>query len=157
MDTKDSRSAFDLPFALTLEEAPRPEDIGCVEAGLSAYNRLHAPDDGHRFLNVFVRTADGTRGGGLLGDTYWGWLYIRILWLDEKVRRQGLGERLLRAAEEEAVRRGCHHAHLDTMSFQALPFYEKQGYTVFGVLEDLPLGHRRIFLKKELAATGQGA
>jgi hypothetical protein len=36
------------------------------------------------------------------------------------------------------------------MSFQAQPFYEKQGYTVFGVLEDLPDGHKRIFLKKDL-------
>jgi GNAT superfamily N-acetyltransferase len=152
MDAKDSRQAF----ALALEEAPRPEDIGYLEAGLNAYNRLHAPADGHRFLNLFVRAADETLVGGLLGDTYWGWLYIRILWLDESVRRRGLGEQLLRAAEQEAMRRGCHHAHLDTMSFQALPFYEKQGYTVFGVLEDLPAGHRRIFLKKRLTLAEAG-
>jgi hypothetical protein len=40
--------------------------------------------------------------------------------------------------------------HLDTMSFQALPFYQKQGYTVFGILEDLPEGHRRYYLRKDL-------
>jgi hypothetical protein len=39
---------------------------------------------------------------------------------------------------------------LDTMSFQALDFYLKLGYTVFGRLDDLPEGHSRIFLKKAL-------
>jgi GNAT superfamily N-acetyltransferase len=151
MDTKVAPQLIPLPFALALEESPRPEDLRYIEAGLSAYNRQYAPEDGHRTLNIFLRAADQTLAGGLLGDTYWGWLYVRVLWLDERVRRQGLGEQLLQAAEQEALRRGCRHAHLDTMSFQALPFYEKQGYTVFGVLEDLPAGHSRIFLQKKLA------
>ena len=29
-------------------------------------------------------------------------------------------------AEKEAIRRGCHHVHVDTMSWQAPKFYEKQ-------------------------------
>jgi hypothetical protein len=36
------------------------------------------------------------------------------------------------------------------MSFQALQFYQKLGYTMFGVLDDLPEGSQRIFLKKDL-------
>jgi GNAT superfamily N-acetyltransferase len=85
-----------------------------------------------------------------VGGTYWGWLYVEILWLDARARGRGLGARLMAMAEQEAQRRGCRGAHLDTMSFQALPFYERMGYTVFGVLEDLPPGHRRYFLKKKL-------
>jgi len=53
-------------------------------------------------------------------------------------------------AEEEARRRGCHSVHLDTLSFQALPFYQKHGYAVFGALENHPVGHTRYFLKKKL-------
>ena len=151
MDAQVTHQPTASSFTLTLEEASRPEDIRCIEDGLSAYNRLYAPDDGHRFLNIFIRAADQTLAGGLLGDTYWGWLYVRVLWLDERVRRHGLGEQLLEAAEQEAVRRGCHHAHVDTMSFQAPLFYEKLGYAVFGRLEDLPAGHSRIFLAKKLA------
>ena len=123
-----------------------------IEVGLEAYNRLYAPPDNHRPLTITLRKADGTLVGGLLGETYWGWLYVRILWLAEHVRGRGYGSRLLAKAEQEAVRRGCRRAHLDTMSFQALPFYERNGYAVFGVLHDLPPGHSRYSLQKELPA-----
>jgi len=38
------------------------------------------------------------------------------------------------------------------MSFQALPFYSKHGYSIFAELEDVPAGsgHRRYSLKKRL-------
>jgi hypothetical protein len=54
--------------------------------------------------------------------------------------------------EEEATRRGCKYAYLDTLSFQARGFYEKHGYTVFGELAHFPPGHRKYFLKKDLLA-----
>lgn len=135
---------------ITIEKEPAEQDILAIREGLHAFNRLHAPDDAHQELVLLLRDPDGTLAGGLLGDTYWGWLYVGILWLEEKFRRQGHGTRLLAAAEEEARRRGCHHAHLDTMSFQSLPFYEKRGYRVWGALQDLPSGHSRIFLSKKL-------
>jgi hypothetical protein len=46
------------------------------------------------------------------------------------------------------------------MSFQALPFYLQAGYTVWGELVDMPVGHQRYFLQKALprgASDGQGA
>ena len=139
-------------LSISLEDTPALDDVRFVQQGLQTYNLLYAPDDGYKPLTLFLRSVDGTIFGGLLGETYWGWLHISILWLDETARRQGYGERLLALAEQEAVRRGCHAAHLDTMSFQALPFYEKNGYTVFGVLNDLPVGHSRYFMKKALGA-----
>ncbi len=78
------------------------------------------------------------------------WLYIDVFWLDESVRRQGWGEKILQTAEEEARGRGCHRVYLDTLDFQALPFYQKYGYSVFGVLDDFPLGHKRYYLQKAL-------
>jgi GNAT superfamily N-acetyltransferase len=135
---------------VTIEEAPDAEDVRAIEAGLEAYNSLYAPPLNYRPLTITLRTADGTLVGGLLGETYWSWLYVRILWLAEHVRGRGYGSSLLAKAEQEAVRRGCHRAHLDTMSFQALSFYERHGYTVFGVLHDVPPGHSRYSLQKEL-------
>ena len=140
-------------FNFIFKENPSPEEVRCIQEGLQEYNRAYAPEDYSQPLNIFIRTTPGKIVGGLLGITYWGWLYVSYLWLDENVRRQGLGERLLSMAEEEAIRRGCHHAHLETMSFQALHFYQKHGYTVFGELHDLPTGHSRIFLKKDLQAS----
>lgn len=135
---------------ITLTANPSDEDVKFVQDGLLAYNRQHAPDDGHQRIALFAKTDDARIIGGLLGDTYWGWMYISILWLDETVRGQGLGSQLLASAEAEARNRGCHHVHVDTMSFQALPFYEKYGYEVYGVLDDMPIGYKRYFLKKTL-------
>jgi GNAT superfamily N-acetyltransferase len=135
---------------ITVEENPSEQDVRAVREGLNGFNRLHAPEEVYRQMALFLREADGTVSGGLLGETYWGWLHVGILWLEEKKRGQGYGSQLLVAAEQEAVRRACRSVHLDTLSFQALPFYEKNGYSVFGVLDDLPMGHRRFFLFKKL-------
>ena len=56
----------------------------------------------------------------------------------------------MRRAEAEAMDRGCHHAHLATLDFQARSFYESLGYTVFGVLDDYPWPYKRFFMHKQL-------
>ena len=71
---------------------------------------------------------------------------MHLFFLPPDLRRQGLGAELLRRAEDEARARGCVGAHLDTFSFQARGFYEKQGYALFGTIPDCPPGHARFFL-----------
>ena len=135
---------------ITNEPSPQPDELATARAGLEAYNRQYAPDDAYEPLTLFVRDAHGTLVGGLLGVFYWSWLYVDILWLSEEIRAQGYGSRLLAEAERMAVERGCVGVQLDTMSFQALPFYERHGYTVFGALDNFPPGHRKYFLQKPL-------
>lgn len=137
-------------FRITSEPEAPEADTTFIRQGLRSFNNQFINDDGFQPLNLFLRREDGSIAGGLLGDVYWGWLHINILWVDAGLRRQGYGEQLLKRAEEEALKKGCRAVHLDTMSFQAKPFYEKFGYTVFGVLDDLPLGHQRIYLTKKL-------
>ncbi len=144
-------------YSMQLEDSPKAEDVQAVNEGLAAYNRRFAPGDGYQALTIFLRAQDGRLVGGLLGQTYWGWLHVDILWLDDSVQRMGYGSRMLATAEGEAVRRGCRHAHLDTLSFQALDFYLKLGYAVYGVLDDLPPGCQRYFLQKQLALEGEKA
>jgi GNAT superfamily N-acetyltransferase len=88
--------------------------------------------------------------GGVLGEVYWGWFYLDLLWVKEELRGRGYGHRLLEIAEDEARKRGAKHVYLDTFSFQAPDFYERHGYQVFGELEDFPTGHQRYFLRKDL-------
>src|SRR5690349_20217945 len=140
--------------AYTITQATTPDltDVERVRQGLFEYNQRHTGDDSYEPITLLVRDHTGTVVGGLLGSIYWGWLAVDILWLADEIRHQGWGSRLLHTAEQIAIAHGCHGAHLDTMSFQAPSFYEKHGYTVFGVLDDMPRGQRRYFLKKDLSS-----
>jgi GNAT superfamily N-acetyltransferase len=140
-------------YTFSFEESPVSDDVQVIRDGLNAYNLQFVPDAQYHPLNIFMRDSNGRVFGGLIGNTYWGWLYISLFWLDERARGDGNGRKMLRLAEQEALHRGCHHAHLDTLDFQAPAFYEKQGYCLWGTLNDLPVGHKRIFFWKELSAS----
>ncbi len=116
--------------------------------GINSYNRGRVPDDGYLPLSVFARSDDGQTIGGLLGETFWQWLHIELLWVEEQHRRHGLGTELLVATEAEAMRRRCTGAYVNTMDFQAPEFYLKHGYIEAGRIPDLPSGHSRIHLQK---------
>jgi GNAT superfamily N-acetyltransferase len=89
--------------------------------------------------------------GGLLGNIWGTWMHVHILWVAQVARGKGHASKMMQAAEEYALRRGCTGVHLETFSFQARPIYEKLGYTVFGELSDYPAGHSEFFMKKSLA------
>jgi GNAT superfamily N-acetyltransferase len=76
-------------------------------------------------------------------------MFVAALWVADGWRGRGVGGTLLAAAERHAAAAGCHSVWLDT--FQARDFYLKQGYTVFGALEDYPPGQTRSFLRKRIA------
>lgn len=142
----------DCPLPIEASGPRLAEDVDAVRRGLMAFNaRTLGPREPEVPLAFVVRDADGEVRGGVVGETRWGWLAVDLLWVDEALRGQGYGTRLMAAAEEEAVRRGCRHAYLDTIDFQARPFYERLGYRVFGEQTDFPPGHRRWFLQKRLA------
>jgi GNAT superfamily N-acetyltransferase len=128
-------------------EKPAWEIIG---GGLQDFNTRQAGDDRGQSLCYVLQTPDGEIGGGVIGSTYWDWLYIDLMWVREDMRGLGFGQRLLNLAEDKARERGARHAYLDTFSFQAPDFYRKSGYHEFGRLADFPAGHTRYFLTKEL-------
>ncbi len=126
-------------------------DAQALRDALIAYNRSQAGEPHFRELTIWLRDDQQRIVGGVIGSTYWGWLLVEFLWVDERLRGRGYGRLLLTTAEREAVRRGCRHACLETFSFQAPAFYAKLGYVVFGILDDFPDRHRRYSLKKDFA------
>ena len=130
--------------------SPSENEIAFVREALDRFNKNTVGDDCHSPLNIVEYDGDGNVIGGISGGTYWGWLYIDILWVDESHRKQRIGTRLLHEAESEAIHRGCHHVHVDTMSWQAPDFYKKHGYTVIGILPDIPSGNQKYLLMKAL-------
>ncbi len=121
-----------------------------IGGGLRDFNDQKA-GNGHAALLCFALYGpDQSILGGVIGETHWNWLFINLMWLSEGLRGRGFGHQLLAAAEAEGRKRGATHAYLDTFSFQAPEFYKKQGYQVFGVLDDFPPGHQRYYFVKQL-------
>lgn len=137
-------------YAVVSEESPDPEDIRLVSRGLLRFNGEAGKFTNYKDLYLFVKDAGGRAVGGLLGHTLGAWLHVGMLWLDESIRGKGYGSRLLEAAEEEALARGCRVAELMTFSFQAPEFYKKRGYVVFGELEEVGADHTAYFFRKYL-------
>jgi len=120
-----------------------------IVKGLIAYNRAAAGKFNHRPLTVTIRER-GEIVAGLSGETFWGWMFVSLLWVSDACRGHGYGSALMDTAETEARSRGVRNVYLDTFSFQAPEFYKKLGYREFARLDEFPPGHRRIWLTKAL-------
>ena len=129
---------------------PSEKEIEFVSSALAKFNDEKVGPDNHELLNIVEYDESRNVIAGILGGTYWGWLHIDILWVDENHRNAGLGSKLLHAAEEEAKKRGCHSVHVDTMSWQAPDFYKKSGYKIISELDDIPAGNKKFHLIKDL-------
>ncbi len=127
-----------------------PDLIDAVKQGMRQHTESCVPWEEYQELTVVARADDGQVIGAALGETGRTWLHLSVVWVDEANRGRGVGKRLVEAMELEARRRGCCKVYLDTFSYQAQPFYEKLGYVVFGILEDYPPGHQRVYMRKRL-------
>lgn len=136
--------------AIQLTDSPAPGDLEDLKKAVVVFNSQAHAYERIRPVACFQRDHNSTLIAGASGYTWWGWLAVEYLWVTEELRRSGLGAAMLRAVEEEARERGRHGAWLDTFSFQARPFYERQGYVQFGELGHFPMGGLRHFLWKRL-------
>jgi GNAT superfamily N-acetyltransferase len=105
---------------------------------LDAHNFAAVGRDDLRELTVRVDD-DGELVAGASGWTWGTCAGLGMLWVDERVRREGWGGRLLAAAEDVARERGCRQLLVSSFTFQAPDFYRRHGYTEFARSPDLPV------------------
>ena len=129
---------------------PNKNEIEFVNNALEKFNNMHVGPDNHLLLNIVEYDENQNVIAGILGGTYWGWLHIDILWVDENFRSKKIGSRLLIAAENEAKKRGCHSVHVDTMSWQSPEFYKKHGYELISEHDNIPNGYKKFHFIKRL-------
>lgn len=153
------KKARDIAFAPRADEASVAIDYAetddaitrrTASDGILAFNAALMGPHHIRSLRFTLRRG-GQVIGGLVGRTAYSRLFVELLFVPEELRGRGMGERLLAMAEEEALRRGCTSAWLDTFNPAAKAFYEKRGYRVFGTMTDYPNGHARHFMEKRFA------
>ncbi len=140
-----------LPIIDIVAADPDADGLKALSKTLAAFNAAQTGlSDYDPDFAIYIRDPD-TREivGGLYATDGYGWAFVKYLVLPQRYRGTGLGSRLMEEAEKIARDRGYVGIWLDTFEFQAKPFYEKLGYTVFGALEGIPGAIPRYFLKKE--------
>ena len=140
---------------LRLRRSARKNSMRIEELVLDYYLKLVPIKEGFKKEEETVCKKIIDKEGNIIGGCtgyiyYWGCMYIDDMWVEEKYRREGLGSQALQAVEKVAEARGCHLIWLGTWDFQARPYYEKHGYTVFSTMHDCPVGHTDYNLFKRL-------
>ncbi|WP_342542983.1 GNAT family N-acetyltransferase [Paenisporosarcina sp. FSL H8-0542] len=129
------------------------DDKNHINNELYKYNLAHFPEDlrgRYEQINLFLKDENGLVRGGLLGEVCWNWLEIHTLIVDEETRKFGYGSKLLMEVEQIALEKKCDFIKVDTLSFQALDFYKKNGYQVFGSIDNVGREFTHYYLKKDL-------
>jgi ribosomal protein S18 acetylase RimI-like enzyme len=148
-----STESFGVPPNLRVqaEEKAPPADVQAIMRRITEHTKAKAGGMDWRPVNVFLRQDDGAPRGALLGWTLWSCFYVDTLWVDQDLQGRGYGRQLMEAGEAVGRERGCAVAAVDTFNFQALEFYQKLGYSIFGRLPGFARGMERFYLTKVLA------
>lgn len=139
----------DLNFVVT-EGDPKPEDFQALSSGLLAHHASQGHPRTWQKYNIFLKDKSDKAYAGVIVTFMWNGMHIDSLWVDESVRKQGWGTKLMELVEDEARKRGCTIAYTDTFSWQAIDFYEKIGYTLYGKLEGFPENNSLSYYSKRL-------
>jgi ribosomal protein S18 acetylase RimI-like enzyme len=134
---------------LTKPLPPEDSDFEALKAGLTEFNESFTGPVFREKISSFVKDDSGKIVGGILGEINWGWLHIQGLWVDQSLRKGGWGTKLLSQMEDYALSKDTTNIRLETTTFQALDFYIKSGYSVFGELANMPPGYTSYFLQKQ--------
>ena len=131
-----------------------PDLARVLDAHIYTFNVEATGLDDGRGLTLRAEDAAGGLAAGLSGWTWGRCGYVDVLWVAPEHRGQGLGTRLMDAAEAEASARGCTRMVLSTHTFQAPDFYRRRGYVETGRTPDYPEGHGQVHLTKPLGDGG---
>ena len=136
-------------YQMIIDHHPSQSDNDVVRNGIINFNDNFL-EYKSKSLSVFLKDDEKKIRGGILTWIDLESMYIEILWLEEKLRHQGYGSKLLAIIEKEATEMGCHYVTVDTFAFQAEGFYLKNGYERIGEIKNYIRQYSRIFFKKEL-------
>jgi GNAT superfamily N-acetyltransferase len=137
-------------FAWVVNERPNDRDVLELKQHLRADNMARANSQDGYGIAIFLRDKQHQMVAGISGWLWGECLEIDYVWVQETLRGQGIGKRLLVTIEEAAIERGCRRITLETFSFQAPEFYQKLGYNIFGVIEGFGNRFRKFYMQKGL-------
>ena len=128
------------------------EHLEFLDKGLDKFNHAYIPVKQLKDFGFFCKDGDRIIGGvnGVLNVGYWA--KIDMFYVDDEFRGRDIGTRLMNEVEKFARQNLCIGIYLSTWDWQAKGFYEKMGFSVFGVLNNSPkVGSTKYEMKKEFA------
>ena len=117
-------------YSIQATSDPNPNDVQWLCDGImgnAQYIKGHSPVE---FFGFFLRDDQGSLHGGLNGDILYGGMYISQLFIEDSLRSQGYGSKLMQKAEALAKEKNCNFVSVNTMDFEALEFYKKHGFYI---------------------------
>ncbi len=90
-------------YKLVHIEKPEESAWGIIGRGLATFNKEQAGDNQFERLCYAIQTPGEEIVGGILGEVYWGWLYIDLLWVKEELCGQGYGYQVFGELEDFPV------------------------------------------------------
>lgn len=110
-------------YHLTIHESIDEETEKLLFDGLNQHGKETKGMHPIELFAISVQDDAGQTVGGAKGQTYYGCLYVDILWIKKEARGCGLGTRLMQKAESIGKATGCSFATVNTMDWEALGFY----------------------------------
>jgi GNAT superfamily N-acetyltransferase len=107
---------------ILVDHNPSQADNDAVREGLVTDYERKMNTTRDKEFSVFLKNDSGEILGGIQAQFDTESVYLETLWVDQKLRNQGYGTKLINAAEQEAVKHGCVFSTLDTWDFQAEGF-----------------------------------
>ena len=125
----------------TIRDKHDPAEIKLLSDGLTQHAASVGVPADLADLGIFAQNTAQEVMGGLIAQVGWAFCYVKLFWVHESLRRQGIGRKLMDMAEEQALKRRCHTMAVDTYNYQGPDFYPKLGFGEFGRIDGL--GHDR--------------
>jgi ribosomal protein S18 acetylase RimI-like enzyme len=101
-------------------------------------------------FSIFIKDQKQNILGGISGTTFYGSLYVDSLWISSSLRNQGWGTKLMQEAEKVGKERGARFVTVNTMDWEALPFYQRLGYSIEFTREGYDKNSKMFMLRKAL-------
>jgi ribosomal protein S18 acetylase RimI-like enzyme len=130
------------------------EEVRMIDYGIVEFNSkkvTFTQEPAFEDVDRTVKDLEGNIIGGIFARIYcWNILNICGLWINEQYIKEGLGSILLKEVENIAKEKCCYLSHLKVSDAETKDFYTKNGYEVFGVLDNYPVDYKEYLMKKVL-------
>ncbi|MCC8398568.1 MAG: GNAT family N-acetyltransferase [Rickettsia endosymbiont of Labidopullus appendiculatus] len=121
-----------------------------MENGLNELAKVKKGLDAIKSFSFACFDNDKNFVAGVDGKSFYGCLYVDMLWVSENFRGQNYGTLLMAKVEDVARERNCKFMTVCTTDWQARPFYEKLGFKLEFVRSDYDKDSEVYYLRKDL-------